>query len=146
MVNESLSLNDAGLALLKRFEGFRPAPYVDEGGTWTIGYGHTEGVDADTAHIDTTEAQLLLEEDCAAAEACVRDMVRVPLNDNQFSALVCLVFNEGPHPLELTLGKLLGCGDYYGAADQFGRWVYVDGRIEDGLVTRRAAEKALFLA
>ena len=36
-----MQITDEGLALIKRFEGFRPRAYRCPAGIWTIGYGHT---------------------------------------------------------------------------------------------------------
>jgi lysozyme len=73
--------------------------------------------------------------------------VTVPLNDNQFAALVSFVYNLGAGALqESTLLGLLNGGNYNGAAEQFSRFVYAGGEVLQGLVTRRNAERALFLA
>ena len=37
-------IGQAGLALIKQFEGCRLAAYQCSAGAWTIGYGHTAGV------------------------------------------------------------------------------------------------------
>jgi lysozyme len=91
----------------------------------------------------------LLDKDIALKSTWVAHYIHAPLNDNQFSALVSLVFNEGVTPLCDTLGQLLNEFDYLGAAEQFDRWIYgeVDGQkvVLSDLVTRRAQEKALFL-
>ncbi len=80
-------------------------------------------------------------------EAAVNMLVTVPLNQNQFDALVSFTYNVGEGHLESsTLLKLLNQGDYMGAADQFLRWNKVDGQIILGLVRRRHKEQALFLA
>ena len=36
--------------------------------------------------------------------------------------------------------KKLNAGDYPGACEELKRWVYVDGRVVQGLVNRREAE------
>jgi lysozyme len=71
--------------------------------------------------------------------------VTVPLNQNQFDALVSFTENEGATSFEeSTLLRLLNAGDYAGAAAQFDRWVYQKGRVLPGLVDRRQQEAALF--
>ena len=139
------SVNQAGLRLLKHFEGFRAQPYEDVSGVWTIGYGHTQGVGPDTGRVDECGAETLLRTDIAAAEQAVCRLVSVPLGDNQYAALVSLVFNAGHAPLRKMLGAMLNDGDYAGAADQFLRWRLAGGMVSDGLVRRRNAERRLFL-
>ena len=97
-------LTPAGLALIKKYEGFSAEPYQDVAGIWSIGYGHTDGVTADTHSIDESAAEELLKDDLEAAEQDIEDNITVDLTDNQFSALCSLVFNVGDAPLKMTLG------------------------------------------
>lgn len=149
-------INDAGRKLIESFETLQLEAYPDPetgGDPWTIGYGHT-GPDVHPGLcITETDAVGLLEQDLAEAERAVSAAVRVPLTDNQFSALVSLMFNAGPavfhnpktgHPT--TLLTLLNGGDYQGAADQFPRWDHAGGHESRGLLRRRTAERELFLA
>lgn len=140
-----MKISDAGLDLIKRFEGLRLTAYQDSADVWTIGWGHTK-----TAHkgMQITEAQAkqLLREDLAWAEKAVTDAVTVPLNQNQFDALVSFTFNVGAGALKKsTLLKLLNNRDYAGAANQLSLWVNAGWKPLAGLKTRRAAEQALFL-
>ncbi len=76
----------------------------------------------------------------------VTKLVKVPLTQNQFDALVSFEYNIGYSKLSAsTLLRLLNSGDYKGASDQFGRWVYGGGKILPGLVRRRKAETQLFI-
>ena len=138
-------IGDAGLALIKSFEGLRLGPYMDSAGTWTIGYGHTRDVTQESDVITETEADDLLHEDLAFAELEVSRTAKVDLNQNQFDALVSLVFNVGSSPLFMTLGKKLNLGDYEGVAEEFLVWNHAGGLVIDGLTRRREAEKQLFL-
>ncbi len=75
-----------------------------------------------------------------------RPSVTVPLNQNQFDALVSLTYNIGSGAFNnSTLLKKLNKGDYQGAADQFLVWNKAGGKVMKGLVRRREAEQALFL-
>ena len=139
------TINEAGLALIKSFEtcqlvAFKPTP----NDVWTIGWGRTRGVNqGDTCTQEQADAWLL--EDCAEAETCVEDNVTAALNDNEFSACVCLAYNIGCHAFEnSTLVHMLNQADYNGAEAQFARWNKQGGRILNGLTRRRAAEAALF--
>lgn len=73
--------------------------------------------------------------------------VTVCLSQNQLDSLASFVFNVGGRNFaQSTLLSRLNAGNYAGAGAQFGRWVYAGGRVLPGLVSRRAAEAALFLS
>jgi lysozyme len=139
-----MKINQAGINLIKEFEGFRQFPYECAAGVWTIGYGHTHKVTENTIGMTKKQAENVLQLDLEIFEQFVRKNVKVPLTENQFSALVSLVFNTGAEPLILTLGKKLNSGDYAGAVQEFLRWNKVNGKVLNGLTRRRKAEKALF--
>ncbi|MFG8171273.1 lysozyme [Pseudomonas aeruginosa] len=134
-----------GIDLIKSSEGLRLSAYQDSVGVWTIGYGTTAGVKPGQP-ITKERAEELLRDDVKRFEDQVLRLVKVPLTQGQFDALVSFTYNLGPGALEKsTLLKLLNRGDYQGAADQFPRWVNAGGKRLEGLVKRRAAERALFL-
>ena len=138
-------INSSGLRLIKSFEGLRLKAYQDVVGVWTIGYGSTRGVKSGMV-ITEAEAERLLREDVHRFEQAVNSAVKVPINDNQFSALVSFSYNVGAEALRIsTLLKLLNQRDYSGAANQFPRWNKAGGRVLAGLTRRRNAERALFL-
>lgn len=144
-----MQLNQAGLDLIKRFEGLRLEAYQDVAGIWTIGYGHTKTA-RPGMRITEKEAEQLLLDDLKDAERGVESPVKVPVNDNEYSALVSLVFNIGRGAFsKSTALKLLNKDDRVGAADAIELWnkSTVGGKkvVIPGLVSRRAAEKALFL-
>ena len=118
--------------------------YQDNVGIWTIGYGHTRGVTENSPAITEEEAENLLFLDLQDAEIEVEHLVAVPLNDNQFSALVSLVFNVGITPLLRGLGQKLNRQDYEDAAQEFLFWNHAGGIVVDGLTRRRKAEMELF--
>ncbi|MFS2011803.1 lysozyme [Azospirillum sp. CT11-132] len=138
----------AAVDLVKHFEGLYLNAYLCPAGVPTIGYGHTAGVKMGQT-ITAEQADAFLASDLTEAAGRVDGLVKVALNDDQRGALSSFVFNLGAGSLQSsTLLKLLNAGDYAGAADQFGRWVYatVAGKPTKlaGLVARRAAEEALF--
>lgn len=139
-----MKISAAGLELLKVHEGLRLKAYLDTGGVPTIGYGHTRGVKVgDTCAKE--QALTWLAEDVSDAERDVNLYVHVPLKQNQFDALVSFVYNIGGARFATsTLLRKLNDGDYVGAAGQFVRWVYDNGRIINGLALRRADECELF--
>ncbi len=149
--NSLLVTSDAGLALIKSFEGLETTAYPDPGNgitgePWTIGYGHTRGVRrGDTCSEE--QATAWLREDLRAAEGAVRHLVDVPLTQGQFDALASFVFNCGAGAFgNSTLLRLLNGGDESGAADQFRRWNRGADGVLPGLVRRRAAERDLFIS
>lgn len=149
----SMTTSAKGLALIKAHEGLRLEAYPDAGYGWaraTIGYGHTSqaGPPAVTRGMKITaaEAEKILRDDLRKFEAYVTSAVHVPLNQNQFDALVSWTFNLGPGNLKTsTMLRKLNAGDYRGAADEMLRWDKSNGKTLAGLTKRRAAERALFL-
>ena len=131
--------------LIKRFEGCELKAYIDPVGILTIGYGHT-GADVFVGkEITQDEADALLEKDFAHAAKRVNDLVRVPISQGEYDALVSFVYNVGETNFEnSSLLKKLNAGDFLGASQQIMRWVHGGGRELPGLVTRRAAEQAMF--
>lgn len=143
-----MKTNQAGLDLIKSFEGCRLTAYKDQGGTWTIGVGHTGSDVFEGLTIDQEQADDLLQDDLARTEDGVNALVTCKhLSDNQFAALVCFTYNVGIGNLRASL--LLRCvnmGNLNDAAGQFERWDHVKGISNPGLLRRRQAERALFLA
>lgn len=143
------AINAKGLELIQHFEGLSLRVYLDVGKKPTIGYGHLirEGEDF-TAGISSEYAEELLKKDLHYAETAVSRLVRTLLTENQFSALVSLVFNTGNAPLLGPLGRALNQvyePDYGLAANEFLHWNHVKGKVVFGLTRRREAERALFL-
>ena len=135
--------------LIKQFEGFRPESYQDSVGVWTIGYGTTRiNGQPVKAGMTITEDQAIqyVQLEVNRLWSQIESIVKVPINDNQMNALVDFAYNLGFNALKTsTLMKKLNAGDFTGAANEFGRWVYASGKILPGLVKRREAEKQLFL-
>ena len=157
---KSASTNDAALKIIKESEGDPKSipphgpyltTYVCPAGKLTIGWGHTGPDVLKGKTIKAVEAENILKHDLLKFENGVRELVKVPVSSNQFSALVSFAFNVGLANLkESTLlnGKLNN-GDYSGAADEFSRWIYatVKGakQVLNGLKKRRERERDLFL-
>lgn len=141
-----MKTSQAGIDLIKHWEGLRLSAYKDAAGIWTIGYGHTNSHEAsDGNRITESEAEALLRLDIVSAELAVCNHVKAPLNQAQFDALVSFVFNLGAENLrQSTLLRHLNDANYALAAAEFGRWVYAGGKPLQGLAARRAAERALF--
>lgn len=146
-----MKTSDRGVALIKAHEGLRLTAYTDPVGVWTIGYGHTTAAGPPKVErgmkITDAGADAILRQDLAKFEGYVSSAVKVPLNQNEFDALVSFTFNLGPGNLRSsTLLKKLNAGDRAGAADEFLKWTKAGGKTLPGLVKRREAERALFRA
>ena len=138
-------VTDEGLALIRVFEGFRAKPYLDPVGIRSIGFGHVILPGEHFTTITEAQATELMLRDIETKKGWIAYYIHRLLNDNQYSALMSLVYNLGVTPLTKTLGRKLNDGNMTGCAQEFTRWVYAGDKILPGLVKRRAAEKALFL-
>lgn len=157
-----MKTSSTGRALIESFEGLFTQAYDDANdrivksgeavkGTLTIGYGHTNAAGAPKITIGQTitkeEADTILSSDLKKVEADVSRLVKVPLNQNQFDALVSFQYNTGALGRASLLTKLNN-KDYQGAADGFMSWTKaskISPNPLPGLVRRRQAEKNLFL-
>ena len=142
-----MKISDNGLAVIKKFEGLRLESYMCPSSVATVGYGHTHGVKLGMT-ITEEQADEFLKHDVESFEQCVSTYTNVKVNQNEFDALVSFAFNVGCGAYkDSTLRRLLNEGqDKKVVAEQFGRWVKgADGQPLPGLVTRRQAEKDLFL-
>lgn len=150
--SSSSTINAAGLEIIKGFEGLGLSAYPDPGTggePWTIGYGHTSAAGPPQVYpgltITRAEAEEILKRDLSKYENAVANAVTRPPTSDQFSALVSFTFNVGAGNLRSsTLLKKHNAGDFAGAAEEFGRWVYAGGNVMQGLVRRRRAERALY--
>lgn len=144
-----MKISDRGLDIIKLSEGLRLEAYPDPGTggePWTIGFGHTGGVKPGDV-IDEAEADRLLRVDVADAEECVSQHVAIEINQNQFDALVCFVYNVGCGAFRgSTLLRLVNAYQFETAAKQFPRWDKAAGKALAGLAKRRRAEMELFVA
>lgn len=140
-----MKISEAGKKFLIEREGERLDVYKDSIGIPTIGVGHVIHP-GDPLHITREEEFVLLDKDLEPKEAAVNSLVKVPLNQNQFDALVSFTFNLGEHSLQIsTLLRKLNAGDFGGAADEFLKWDMAGGKVSEGLETRREKERCLFL-
>ncbi len=140
------SVSPTGILLIQAFESFSATRYLCPARKTTIGYGHVVRVGEQIpARISPAQAEALLIDDLAPIEIYL-NAVLPTLTQNQFDALASFCFNVGLGAFEKsTLFVRLKAGDPAGAASQFARWIYADGKTLPGLVKRRAAERALFM-
>lgn len=137
-------VTEAGLDLIKRFEGFSPTIYICPAGYPTIGYGHvvlTHERDQFATGITPAQANELLREDAAIAERAVLRLISVPLTDGQFGALVSFTFNLGAGALQRsTLRLKVNRGEHESVPAELMKWVWAAGKKLPGLVRRRTEE------
>lgn len=141
-----MKTSEAGKEFIKLKEGLKLETYKCSSNVSTIGYGHT-GSDVHAGmKITKEQAEKLFAIDIQIHENNVNKLVKVPLTQNQFDALVSFEFNIGYGAFkDSTLLRLLNQGKYSESAEQFTRWVYSGGKVSAGLQKRRGEEKRLFL-
>ena len=139
-------INEEGLGIIKTYEGLELERYKCPGGVWTIGYGNTSNA-MKFRKITKEQAEDFLQEDLHEVYRYLSLITRnIPLNGNQWSALVSFVFNIGIGAfINSTMLRKLKALDYEGASREFGKWVYSKGKKLDGLIKRRETERSLFL-
>lgn len=145
-----MKVSVAGRKAIKQHEGVRNTAYQDSVGVWTIGVGHTaargDPIPKKGMVLTPAEVDEVLAKDLTYFEKKVSEVVKVPLNQNQFDALVSLCFNIGEEAFRRsTLVRRLNAKLYQEAADQFLVWNKAGGKVLNGLVNRRKKERALFL-
>jgi len=139
--------SEAGLDHIEQSEGVRYTAYLDTGGVWTIGVGHTGPEVVKGLRATDEQVRAWLEEDVLEAEDAVNRLVKVELTQNQFDMLVSFVFNVGEGQFKRsTLLRLLNQGDYEGAANELPKWKFDNGKMIQGLLNRRLEEQKIFLA
>lgn len=144
-----MKTSEQGLQFIRREEGERLTAYADIIGVWTIGVGHTGTVDgkpiAKGMVISADKSRELLSADLSKFESAITRLVKVPLKQYEFDALVSLVFNiSETNFARSTLLKKLNANDFKGAAEQFLVWKNAGGRPVQGLLNRRKREKDMF--
>jgi len=148
--NKFRDINAKTIDLIQHFEGCYLEAYQDSVGVWTIGFGHTglkhrDGSVHAGRNITQEEADALFRYDMDFFEGRVQRAITVPLNDDEFGALVSFDFNTGGIN-DSTLRRKLNAGNRAGAANEFLRWNKAGGRVLAGLTRRRRNERRLFLS
>ena len=139
-----MQLSKTGIELLKHFEGCELKAYQDSVGVWTIGYGHTKGI-YEGLEITQSEAEKMLIDELPEYEGYITDKVVPMLQQHEFDALVCWVYNLGPTNLNSsTMLKKLNAGEFKEVPFQMKRWDKAGGQPLLGLTRRRNAEALLF--
>ena len=169
-----LETSENMIAIIKKFEGLRLKSYKCPAGVFTIGYGHTENVNADSeiselmadqilrkdlqkfdgyghtenvnadSEISELMADQILRKDLQKFEQAINSL-DLPLLQCEFDALVSFVFNVGIGNFnKSTLKKLLLQKKFFYAAKEFDKWVFAGGKKLPGLQNRRNIERKIF--
>lgn len=143
-----MRISEAGVDLIKAFEGCKLEAYKCPAGIWTIGYGHTGSNVTSGLSIDEQEAESLLYDDLVKFEDGVNKLTcELDITQGMFDALVCFSYNVGLGNLaKSTLLKLLKQNKVLEASEQFKVWNKAGGKELAGLTRRRNAEAELFLS
>lgn len=153
-----MKLSEKGGMFIRGYEKYMSVPYKDEVGYWTWGFGHKRvGNEPMPKYISMIEALALFKKDVAPFETILNNALKVQLNQNQFDAMLSLLFNTGPgvpgvkdgiillkNGKPSTLLTRVNEGAFDLAAAEFPKWCHAGGHVSNGLVRRRADEKAMF--
>lgn len=149
-----VTISEKGLAVIEHYEGFRDKPYLDVAGVPTIGFGTTrypDGRKVTMSDSPVTEAEArayLRHHITTQVIPAVTDLVDTYsyMSQDMLDAVLSWTYNLGSGNLRSsTLRKKLRARDWFGAADEFLKWIYAGGQIQNGLRSRRATERHLFL-
>ena len=146
---------------IKKDEGVRNRPYQCPALLWTVGVGHV--IDPNHAKVPLADRKQLpipagwdrvlsadeideiLRKDLNRFETGVLRLIKVPLTQGQFDALVSFSFNVGLGNLQnSTLRMKVNRSEFEAAAEQFLVWTKAGGKVLPGLVKRRTHEKEMF--
>lgn len=140
-----LSVSLAGIGFIQTQEGTKPVAYLDSIQVPTICTGHTKGVTLGMK-ASPKQCEVYLREDLGIAGLAVGRLVKAPLTQKQYDALVSFTFNVGAGNLaKSTLLRKLNAGDVCGAGKEFSRWDHAGGKRLRGLTARRKLEAIPFM-
>jgi lysozyme len=153
-----ITINDACIDLIKSFEGLSLEAYhdkADKPGIDTLGYGtiqyppdYLRGKRVAIGDPDITieQARDFLKWEISLKARLIDPLIRDDLTPNQFGALISFAYNLGEGALKMsTLRKKVNANP----ADktirsEFAKWIFSNGKQQEGLIRRRAAEADLY--
>lgn len=147
-----MEIGKKGLDLIKKFEGWFSAPYKDPIGIPTIGYGFTyylpsrKKVTLQDKPLTKEQGEVMLKQVLKVYEGDVLRLVKKPLTQNQFDALVSFTYNLGGANLsKSTLLKKINVNPNDPTIKaEFVKWNLAGGKIYAGLTRRRKEESELY--
>lgn len=146
-----MKTSENGLKFIAQWEGFSATAYMDDNDGWTIGYGTLIDTASEAHLINATitkaEALELKKKDVGFIEAAIRGQISVELNQNQFDALVSLIYNIGSGNFKNSTvrARINNRDTPERIAEAWGWWNKDDGRFVQGLANRREKEIELYL-
>jgi lysozyme len=146
-----MNINQAGLDLIKEFEGFRAQAYDDGVGVMTIGYGTTAAAGVGITPrpgmtITQAEAEFYLEKALTKFGDAIKHKITAPINENEWAAFLSLAYNIGPGAFARSSAlRHFNNGDKAKSAKAILLWNKGGGKVLKGLQRRREAERKLFL-
>ena len=143
-----IQISSRGLNLIKQFEGFKATAYQCPAGFQTIGYGHViKAGESISQPLSESQAETLLLQDVGVAAKAVHRLIKVPLTQGQFDALVSFTFNCGAGALQLsTLRACVNREEHMQVPAELLKWTHSCGKFLTGLMRRRMAEALLYVA
>jgi lysozyme len=139
-----MQTSEKGKEFIKHFEGCKLEAYQCSGDVWTIGCGHTRGVE-EGDKISKKQADALLSADIEMVETHVQRLITVDLDQSQWDAVVSWCFNLGCGNLRAsTMLQVINSGELDKVSEQIIRWDKVGKKAVAGLTRRRKAEADLF--
>jgi lysozyme len=143
-----MKISKKGLDFIKKEEGFKDVPYIDGKKGWSIGYGiYHKGTPPEGLRITQEQAEIDLINYLDIMTFEISRVLKVDLNQNQFDAICSLVFNIGLGSFDIsTILTCLNARDFESASNEFVRWRYTDGNLNEDLLERRKRERAVFLS
>ncbi len=142
-----MQVSEKGVNLVAKYEGCCLEAYKCPAGVWTIGYGHTQGVQEGQKLASKEEAKTMLKTDLQkygdyVNEYVQKGIIKFQLNQNQFDALTSFCYNCGKGSLK----SLVSDRDAITVADKLLLYNKGGGKVQPGLVRRRSEERSLFLS
>ena len=151
-MNDNMKTSKNGLEFIMKWEGCLLKPYKDVGGLRTIGVGHLIKPNEDFPDgvaITKERALEILAKDVELCEKAIKKDITVPLNQNQFDALVSFGFNCGYGIYARSnVGKAINASEFEKVPGCLMDWnrARINGLLQEvkGLTNRRKSEGELF--
>lgn len=139
-----MKISNNGLQQIIKREGVILHAYQDSVGVWTIGTGHTSAAGPPAVgpglSISRADNDTILARDLAPIEREAAQYIKVPVTQNQYDAIISIVFNVGPKFWHSTTIQKLNQKDYHGAAEAIMQWSK-----PPEIIGRRRTEQKQFL-
>jgi lysozyme len=146
-----MKLNKKGIEMMHHYEGLKLTAYLCPAKVWTIGYGNTfyeDGTKVKQGDKITKERadQLFINITNKNFSEPLLKLIKVKLNENQFSALVCFAYNVGIGALAKStlLRKVNANPNDLTIRNEFLKWNKAGGKVLNGLTKRRESEANLY--